>query len=89
MNDFGNFNCDTSSFSSSTIVSKKRNNVLIKIAGKIWIQPTAQQKAFVDIGVVFRPDENQQHEQQTLEQHQEIEYLYLKLIETDKVEGDV
>jgi len=55
--DFGNFNCDTSSFSSSTIV--------------------------------FGPDEYQQHEQQTLEQYQEVEDLYLELIETDEIDEGV
>jgi len=52
-------------------------------------QPTCGQEAIINVGVVLGPDENQQHEQQTLEQHQEIEDLYLELIEADEVDGGV
>lgn len=50
---------------------------------------TTRQKPFVNIAVVFRPDEYQQDEQQGFEHHEEVEYLDLELIEADKVKHTV
>lgn len=50
---------------------------------------TTRQKAFVNIAVVFRPDEYQQDEQQGLEHHKEVEYLDLELVEADEVQHTV
>ncbi|KAE9524951.1 hypothetical protein AGLY_015001 [Aphis glycines] len=70
--DLGNFNWDTSSFSSSTT-----KNILL---------PTGGQKALVDVTTVLAPDEYQKDEQQTFEQHQRVEYVNLESVEADKVQ---
>lgn len=54
----------------------------------ISIRRTAQQKTFVDVAVVFRPDVYQQGEQQGLEQYQQVENVDLEPIEGDEVEHD-
>lgn len=55
----------------------------------VSVLQTTGQESFVNVTLIFRPDENQQHQQQRLEQHQEVEYFYLELIEANVVQHNV